>query len=62
MIDTGWLHSLPGRSFSSQFIGWAFVDPRGKSATGVTRDLMVQLCAFTLHLDGFEQALAGELQ
>jgi hypothetical protein len=62
MIDTDGLQTLPGRSFSSQFIGWAFADPGGKSAAGVTRDLMVQLCEFTLHLDDFEQSLIGELQ
>jgi hypothetical protein len=58
MVDIDGLHLLPGSSPSNQFIGWTFADPDGKSAAGVARDLIVQLCEYTLHLDDFEQALA----
>jgi hypothetical protein len=58
MVDIDGLRMLPGSSPSNQFIGWTFADPGGKPATGVVRDLMVQLCEYTLHLDDFESVLA----
>jgi hypothetical protein len=60
MVDTDALQVLPGSSPSNQFIGWTFADPDGKSAAGTARDLIVQLCEYTLHLNDFEQLLAEE--
>lgn len=60
MVDTDGLRMLPGSSPSNQFIGWILADPYGKSAAGTARDLIVQLCEYTLHLDDFEQLLAEE--
>jgi len=57
MIDTRGLQTLPGSWPSNQFIGWAFADRGGKPIAGTTRDLLIQLCEYTLHLDAFEQAL-----
>ena len=58
MVDIDRLQMLPGSSPSNQFIGWAFADSVGKPAAGTARDLIVQLCEYTLHLDDFERALA----
>ena len=60
MVDIDGLHMLPGSSPSNQFMGWTFADPDGKSAAGVARDLMIQLCEYTLHLDDFERLLGEE--
>lgn len=60
MVDIDGLQMLPGSSPSNQFIGWAFADPDGKPAAGVARDLIVQLCEYTLHLDDFERVLVQE--
>jgi hypothetical protein len=57
MVDTDGLRTLPGSWPSSQFIGWAFAAPDGNSATETARDLITQLCEYSLHLDGFEQAI-----
>jgi pimeloyl-ACP methyl ester carboxylesterase len=58
MIDTAGLRMLPGSWPSNQFIGWAFADRAGKPIGDTTRDLLIQLCEYTLHLDSFEQTLA----
>ena len=58
MVDVEGLQILPGSSPSNQFIGWTFADSDGKSAAGAARDLIVQLCEYTLHLNDFERALA----
>jgi hypothetical protein len=60
MVDIDGLRMLPGSSPSNQFMGWTFADPDGKSAAGVARDLMIQLCEYTLHLDDFERLLGEE--
>jgi hypothetical protein len=60
MVDIGGLRVLPGSSPSNQFMGWTFADPDGKSAAGVARDLMIQLCEYELHLDDFERVLGEE--
>ncbi|MGD0043541.1 MAG: hypothetical protein ABSE84_24565, partial [Isosphaeraceae bacterium] len=60
MVDIDGLQMLPGSSPSNQFIGWTFADPDGKPAAGAARDLIVQLCEYTLHLDDFERVLAEE--
>jgi hypothetical protein len=57
-IEDLWL--LPGRSPSNQFIGWTVATPDGKPAATVSRELIVQLCEYELHLDDFERALIDE--
>jgi hypothetical protein len=59
MVDIDGLRVLPGRSPSNQFIGWTFAAPDGKPATAVARDLIVELCEYTLRLDDFEQNVFG---
>jgi hypothetical protein len=59
MVDTHGLRSLPGSWPSNQFMGWGYAAADGGSAFDTARDLMVQLCEYTLHLDDFEQALDG---
>ena len=59
MVDVGGLRVLPGASVSTEFIGWAYADPDGNSIAATTRDLLTQLCEYTLHLDGFDHALAA---
>jgi hypothetical protein len=59
MVDTQGLRTLPGSSPSNEFIGWAFSAPGGMSAGDTARDMLSQLCEYTLHLDGFEETLAG---
>jgi hypothetical protein len=61
MVDTDGLRTLPGSSLSNQFTGWAYADPDGKSASEVARELLVQMCEYSLHLDDFESALPGNL-
>ncbi len=58
MVDTGNLHSLPGASPSNQFIGWAYAAPDGQPVAAVARDLLAQLCDYSLRLDNFEPCLA----
>jgi hypothetical protein len=60
MVDIDGLRVLPGSSPSNQFMGWTFADPDGKSAAGVARELMIQLCEYELHLDDFEHVLGEE--
>jgi hypothetical protein len=38
-------------------MGWAFASPDGKPGRETARDLLSQLCEYTLHLDAFEQKL-----
>jgi hypothetical protein len=38
-------------------MGWAYADTAGQQPAAVARDLMIQLCEHTLHLDDFEHAL-----
>jgi hypothetical protein len=59
MVDVNGLQVLPGSSPSNQFIGWAYADPDGKAITATARDLLTQLCEYTLHLDAFDQTLAA---
>ena len=58
MVATGDLHSLPGVSPSNQFIGWAYAAPDGQPVAAVARDLLAQLCDYSLRLDNFEPCLA----
>jgi hypothetical protein len=58
MIDTQGLQTLPGSWSSNQFIGWALAAPDGAPANETARDLIVQLCEYTLHLDAYEHVLA----
>jgi hypothetical protein len=55
MVEIEGLRLLPGRSPSSQFIGWTVATPDGKPAATVSRELIVQLCEYELHLDDFER-------
>lgn len=58
MVGTEGLRTLPGSSPQNQFIGWAFSALNGGPAGQTARDLVIQLCEYTLHLDAYEQALA----
>ena len=58
MVDTKGLRILPGSWPQNQFIGWALAAQDGGPATETARDLVIQLCEYTLHLDAYEQALA----
>lgn len=58
MVATGDLHSLPCASPSNQFIGWAYAFPDGQPVATVARDLLAQLCDYSLRLDNFEPCLA----
>jgi hypothetical protein len=61
MVGIEGLRLLPGRSPSSQFIGWTVATPDGKPAATVSRELIVQLCEYELHLDDFETTLMDEM-
>jgi hypothetical protein len=52
MVDITGLRVLPESSPSTQFIGWLVADPDGRPPDGAARDLIVQLCEYSLHLDG----------
>jgi hypothetical protein len=58
MVDTQGLRTLPGSWPQNQFIGWALAATDGGPAQQAARDLAIQLCEYTLHLDAYEQALA----
>jgi len=58
MIDIEGLRVLPGSWQSNQFMGWAFASDEGRAPSETARDLITQLCEYTLHLDGFEKELA----
>lgn len=58
MVDTQGLRTLPGSWPQNQFIGWALTAQDGGPAAETARDLVIQLCEYTLHLDAYEQALA----
>ena len=57
MVDTQAMRTLPGISPSNWFAGWAFATLDGKLGRAVVRDLLNELCEYTLHLDDFEQKL-----
>lgn len=57
MVDTGGLRTLPGAWPQSQFIGWAVTASDGVPAAQAARDLVIQLCEYSLHLDAYEQSL-----
>ena len=57
MLDTQGMRTLPGASPSNWFAGWAFAAPDGKPGKAVARDLLSELCEYTLHLDDFEHEL-----
>ena len=57
MINTDGLRTLPGSWPSNEFIGWALSAPDGDRASLTARDLVTQLCEYTLHLDAYEEAL-----
>lgn len=57
MVDSQELRRLPGSSPSNWFMGWTFATPHGRSGKETARDLLGQLCEYTLHLDAFEQRL-----
>jgi hypothetical protein len=57
MVDPQDLQTLPGASPSNWFMGWTFATPDGRSGRETARDLLSQLCEYTLHLDAFEQRL-----
>ena len=58
MIETDGLRTLPGSWPQNQFIGWALTAADGGPAEQAARDLVIQLCEYTLHLDAYERALA----
>lgn len=57
MVDTQGMTALPGSSPSNWFAGWAFATSEGKTGMETVRDLLRELCEYTLHLDNFEQKL-----
>jgi hypothetical protein len=57
MVDTQGVKMLPGSSPSNWFMGWAFATPDGTSGEETARDLLSQMCEYTLHLDAFEPRL-----
>jgi hypothetical protein len=57
MVDTEDLRTLPGSYLSNQFTGWCYADSDGTSASETARELLVQMCEYSLHLDDFESAL-----
>jgi hypothetical protein len=59
MVDPQGLRALPGSSPLNWFSGWAFASPDGRPVKETARDLLNQLCEYTLHLDAFEQLAPG---
>ena len=59
MVDPQGLRTLPGSTPSNQLIGWAFATEDGKPISDTARDLLTQLCEYTMHFDAFEQTLAA---
>ena len=59
MVNTEGLRTLPGSTPSNQFIGWAFAAEEGNLIADAARDLLTQLCEYTMQLDAFEQTLAA---
>jgi hypothetical protein len=57
MVDVGTLKRLPGSAQANSFIGYAVADAHGAAPAEVAGDLLAQMCEFTLHLDGWEQAV-----
>ena len=59
MVELNGLRVLPGSTPSNEFIGWAFAAEDGNLIADTARDLLTQLCEYTMHLDAFEQTLAA---
>lgn len=57
MVDPQDLRTLPGSSRPHWFMGWTVATPDGRLGKETARDLLSQLCEYTLHLDAFEQRL-----
>lgn len=59
MVDPRGLRTLLGSTPSNEFTGWAFAAEDGNSIADTARDLLTQLCEYTIHFDAFEQTLAA---
>jgi hypothetical protein len=59
MVDPQGLRTLPGSIPSNEFTGWAFAAEDGNLIADTARDLLTQLCEYTMHFDAFEQTLAA---
>jgi hypothetical protein len=57
LVDPESLTVLPGGYPSGQFLGYALADRAGEGVHDVARDLLMQLCDYTLHLDGAERVI-----
>jgi len=55
LVDVGDLKPLPGSAHANWFLGYAVGDPAGVDGPQIARDLMEQMCEFTLHLDGWDR-------
>jgi hypothetical protein len=57
LVDVGNLKALPGSAQANWFTGYAVADPEGASILATAKDLLGQMCDFTLHLDGWESVV-----
>jgi hypothetical protein len=59
MIKSDELVLRPGAQPSNWFYGYLIGDPDGDDACDAARDLLTQLCEYTLQADGYEDTLAA---
>jgi hypothetical protein len=59
MIKSDELQLRPGAQPSNWFYGYLMGDPHGEDACDAARDLLTQLCEYTLQADGYEDTLAA---
>lgn len=57
LVDVGNLKALPGSAHANWFLGYAVGDPAGLDGPQIARELIEQMCEFTLHLDGWDRTL-----
>jgi hypothetical protein len=57
LVDVTGHQAIPGTTASQWFAGYAIADPAGAPASTAARELIRQLCDYTLHLDDYESAL-----
>lgn len=60
LVDVTGCDVLPGAAMANWFSGYAIADPSGDQGAAAAREVLRQLCDYTLHLDDYESMLGGE--
>jgi len=59
LVDVDGFTVVPGSPQANWFMGFAVADPQGQQRDSLARTWLEQMCDTSLHLDGYESALAA---